>query len=280
MTDGLPPPRVEGMGVVFERTWLELREPADIEARDADLLEKAAALLDDPESVVLDLGCGTGATVRALSPLLRRPVRWRLVDNDPVLLSAAAAALSGEQVETVPLDIAQLKDLPLTGVSLVTASALFDLCSASFVGEFANHLAERRLGLYAALNYDGAIVWEPPHRCDTRMVELFNTHQRTDKGLGPALGSDAARVLASAFARLGYGVTIARSPWQLSGRSKTLQAALIEGVVTAVGELHVVEPSALRAWRRSRLGALSAGASCRVGHLDVLVNPPPSSSSV
>jgi SAM-dependent methyltransferase len=176
MADGLPPRRVEGMGAVFERTWLELREPADIEARDADLLERAAALLDEPGSVVLDLGCGTGATVRAVSPLLRRPVQWRLVDNDPILLSAAAAALSGERVETVSLDIAQLKDLPLTGVSLVTASALFDLCSASFVEEFAKYLAERKLDLYAALNYDGAIVWEPPHRCDTRMVELFSAH--------------------------------------------------------------------------------------------------------
>ena len=272
MTDGLPPPRVEGMGVVFERTWLELREPADIEARDADLLERAAALLDEPGSVVVDLGCGTGATVRAFSPLLRRPVQWRLVDNDPVLLLAAAAALSGEQVQTVPLNIAQLKDLPLTGVSLVTASALFDLCSASFVEEFANHLTDRKLGLYAALNYDGTVVWEPPHRYDAKMVELFNTHQRSDKGLGPALGSDAARVLASTFTRLGYTVTIASSPWHLSCSWKTLQAAFIEGVVTAVGELQVIQPSALRAWRRSRLAALFAGASCRVGHLDILAH--------
>jgi hypothetical protein len=157
-------------------------------------------------------------------------------------------------------------------VSLVTASALFDLCSASFVEEFAKYLAKRKLGLYAALNYVDAIVWEPPHRCDAKMVELFNAHQRTDKGLRPALGPDAARVLASTFTRLGFKVAMASSPWHLSGSSKTLQAAFIEGVARAVCELQVIEPSALRAWRRSRLEALSAGASCRVGHLDTLAH--------
>jgi SAM-dependent methyltransferase len=259
--------------VVFEKAWLELREPADIQARDAGLLERAAALLDQPDPIVVDLGCGTGATVRAISPLLRRPVRWRLIDNDPVLLLAAASARLGEQVETVPLDIAQLNDLPLTGASLVTASALFDLCSAPFVDKLANLLANRRLGLYAALNYDGTIVWQPPHRYDAKIVELFNSHQRSDKGLGRALGSDAARVLAATFTRLGYDVALANSPWHLSRNLQTLQAAFIDGIVTAVGELQAIEPSALQTWRRSRLEALLAGASCRVGHLDCLAQP-------
>lgn len=259
--------------MAFDRTWLELREPADIQARDADLLRRAAVLLDAPDSIVVDLGSGTGATVRAFSPLLRGPVQWRLVDHDPALLLAAAEALLGEQVETVLLDLTQLNDLPLTGASLVTASALFDLCSASFVDELANHLAMRQLGLYAALNYDGTIVWERPHRYDTTMVQLFNAHQRSNKGFGPALGSDAGRVLADIFARLGYDVTMANSPWYLSQSMRTLQAAFIEGVVTAVGELGQIELSALRTWRQSRLEAMAAGAACRVGHLDILVQP-------
>jgi hypothetical protein len=45
--------------------------------------------------------------------------------------------------------------------------------------------------------------------------------------------------------------------------------------MTAVGELNVIEPSELRAWRRSRLGALSAGALCQVGYADILVKLPP-----
>ncbi|HEX3983317.1 MAG TPA: hypothetical protein VHX12_06440 [Acidisoma sp.] len=259
--------------MAFDRRWLELREPADIQARDAVLLGKAADLLDAPESIVVDLGSGTGATVRAFSPLLRRPVRWRLVDHDPALLLAAVVALSGEQVETVLLDLTQLNDLPLAGASLVTASALFDLCSASFVKELANHLGKRQLGLYAALNYDGTIVWEQPHRYDMTMVQLFNAHQRSNKGFGPALGPDAGRVLADTFAHLGYHVTLANSPWHLSQSLRTLQAAFVEGIVTAVGGLRQIEPSALRAWRQSRLEAMAAGASCRVGHLDILVQP-------
>ncbi len=260
--------------MAFDRAWLDLREPADIQARSADLLGRSAALLDEADCVAVDLAAGTGATVRAFAPLLRRPVHWRLVDHDPALLLAAAATFAGQQVEMVQLDLAQLSALPLGGASLVTASAFFDLCSASFAEKLASHLAQLRLGLYVALTYDGTILWDAPHRYDKTMVELFNTHQQSNKGFGPAMGLDASRILTDTFVRLGYDVTIAYSPWRLSQGFRALQAAFIEGIVTAVDELQEIEPSALRMWRQARLELAAAGASCQVGHFDILAQPP------
>jgi SAM-dependent methyltransferase len=257
----------------FDATWLELREPADLRARDPGLLGEVAVALGVLGGVVVDLGCGTGATFRALSPRLLAPVHWRFVDNDRALLDAAMAPL-GEGAEAVRVDLAQLDELPLCGATFVTASALFDLCAASFIEALADRLAERRLGLYAALNYDGSIIWSPPHASDEAVVELFNRHQRSEKGMGQALGPEAGWILAETFAALGYDVIRADSAWRLREGMETLQAAFIEGVAAAVGETGAICARELGDWRVSRLAALETGASCRVGHLDVLAQPP------
>jgi SAM-dependent methyltransferase len=266
----------------FDTTWLDLREPADRRARDAGLLAKAAALLGQSGGVVVDLGCGTGATCRALSSLLPLPVVWRLVDHDPLLLDAATARLAqhlakqpNHRTETVRLDLAQLDGLPLEPATLITASALFDLCSAAFVDGLGTRLAQRGLGLYAALNYDGTIIWTPAHPLDAAVVQLFNRHQRSDKGLGLALGPEAAGALADTFTRLGYEVACADSPWELAREDEALQTSFVDGIVQAVAELDAIDPAALRAWHIWRLDAVADGATCHVGHLDILATPIP-----
>ena len=61
-------------------------------------------------ALALDLGCGTGATVRALAP--HAPAaRWRLVDRDPALLGIAAARCAPHA--TVRADLGDLDALPL-----------------------------------------------------------------------------------------------------------------------------------------------------------------------
>jgi SAM-dependent methyltransferase len=257
----------------FDATWLKLREPADLRARDPGLLGEVAAALGAMRGVVVDLGCGTGATFRALSPRLLAPVHWRFIDNDQALLDAAMESAGG-RAEAVRLDLVHLDELPLCDATFVTASALFDLCARPFIEALADRLAGRRVGLYAALNYDGSIIWSPRHGSDEAVVELFNRHQRSDKGMGQALGPEAVRVLADTFAALGYDVIRAASAWQLSEDMEPLQAAFIEGVATAVRETGGMAATELRDWRAFRLAALKTGASCRVGHLDVLARPP------
>jgi len=256
----------------FDPAWLALREPADIAARDAGLLAAAAAHLDASGGEVLDLGCGTGSTVRVLMPVIGRPVRWRLLDNDPVLLDEAIRRV-GESAQAIAIqaDLADVAALPIQGVGLVTASALLDLVSASWVERLAARLAQGRVGLYAALNYDGTLVWDDPHPLDGALLQAFNTHQTSDKGLGLALGPAATQVAGDCFRELGWKVATASSPWRLGSSDLALQRQLIAGIADAAVEAGVSQSAAAQ-WRDART-ARASRSGCIVGHDDLLVLP-------
>jgi SAM-dependent methyltransferase len=257
----------------FEERWLDLREPADVAARDAGLLAAAAAYLGaKPQALAVDLGCGTGSTLRALGPLVPG-LRWRLVDNDPALLAEAERRRpAGSAVETVLADLGDLDGLELAPARLATASALFDLASRDFVAGLAARLARGGIGLYAALSYDGTILFDEAHPQDQAVVAAFNAHQRGDKGLGPALGPDAGAVLAEELDRQGLDVRTASSPWRLGSEMAGLQARFVEGMATAVRETGIIPDAAITAWLDARRAAASSS-GCRVGHLDVLALP-------
>ncbi|MBB3935712.1 hypothetical protein [Aureimonas phyllosphaerae] len=255
----------------FDTTWLDLREPADHAARDAALLTAAREFLQagGPSPLAVDLGSGTGSTLRAFGSDDR--VRWRLVDHDPRLLEAAVSRLDGfPHVERMEADLARLDPVVLADARLVTASALFDLASEALVERIADLLSERRIGLYAALNYDGATRWEPSHDGDREMLAAFNAHQTTDKGLGRALGPEAADALRHAFERRGYEVRVAPSPWRLGPDQRALETALRDGFVAAVRETGRVDGAAIEVWQRDRI---DHPAACHVGHWDVLALP-------
>ncbi len=193
----------------FSADWLLLREPADHRARAPDLTEPLRRHLSAYHSVnVLDLGCGTGSNLRALTPALPAIQHWTLVDYDPALLDAARAATEAWQAEAALTDLtvdfrqadlrADLDALLEADVDLVTAAALFDLVSEDWIERFVAGLAARRLPLYTVLIYDGGMRWDPAHPADGAITAAFNAHQRLDKGFGAAAGPNAALSLADA----------------------------------------------------------------------------------
>lgn len=250
----------------FAADWLDLRAAADRAARDAGLRAEALAWLDAaPETLVVDLGSGTGALWRDFG---RPAARWRLVDNDPRLLRLAADRCPG--AETVVADLADLGAVPLSGARLVTASALLDLAAAPWLDALAARVAAEGAALYARLSYDGTMAWAPARPDDAAVVAAFNAHQRRDKGLGPALGPalgpEAAAHLAAALAGQGYTVRTAPSPWRLDRGDGVLVAALTEGVARAAAETGL---SGTEDWAQARRTARG----CVVGHVDVLALP-------
>jgi trans-aconitate methyltransferase len=63
--------------MTFSAQWLALREPYDQSARSGTVLNQvAAAFAGRPEISVVDLGCGTGSTVRSVGPRLPARQRW------------------------------------------------------------------------------------------------------------------------------------------------------------------------------------------------------------
>ena len=248
----------------FAADWLALREPADRAARDEALARRAAAAAG-PDPLIVDLGCGTGATWRALSPFLPEGARWRFVDKDPELLRRAVEAADVD-VEAIEADIDDLAVLPLDGATLVTASALLDLVSANWLDGLAQRID---MPFYAALSYCGTMRWTPSDPRDDAVTAFFNRHQRGDKGLGPALGPDAANYAAKVFADAGCEVYLADSPWRLGPGMAALQRELTDGIAAAAGEAGVDEAGAWGLHRRD----VAERTHCEIGHTDLLVLP-------
>ncbi|MBD8653391.1 class I SAM-dependent methyltransferase [Rhizobium sp. CFBP 13726] len=256
----------------FDTVWLDLREPADNAARDRDLRQAAieSVVVAGDGVRVVDLGCGTGSTVRALAPQ-SSSWHWRLVDNDPQLLEEAANRLGmSGRVECLQADLSQLGPELFTGSRLVTASALFDLVSAEFLERLLHLLRERDIGLYTALNYDGVCSWDIAHEADALVVEAFNAHQRRDKGFGPALGPTAEPVLSRLAEEAGFKVLTGQSPWHLAGDQAELQRQFISGLANAAAETGRLDESVLEDWRRMRL-EMASRSGCKVGHWDMLL---------
>lgn len=258
----------------FESDWLSLREPADRLARDPKLLAAAADHVASTPGSVVDLGCGTGSTFRALDPLLPAATAWTFVDDDQVLLARAHALQRPDDRERIrlhPADLAGLEDGLVETAALVTASALFDLVSRRFIEDFAAQMAGRGRALYAALTVDGRIAWDSPHPLDEEIVAAFSRDQQRDKGFGPGLGGDAAALLEAAFVDRGYAVQAAPSDWTLGVGDLALQDAFHAGLAAPA---RAGMDEEVRDWLRHREETARDGAGVRVGHRDMLAIPP------
>lgn len=263
----------------FSIDWLDLREGADERARDSALLQRVLHWLQQDNAVgkiplVVDLGAGTGSTLRALDGAGHTPLAWRLIDHDPTLLAEARRRHEAQtSVDTVVANLSDTARLPLWGARLVTASALFDLVSAEFLQTLAQILRiqsrQSPVGLYSALNYSGLTQWSPEHPLDELVLQSFNRDQRRDKGLGPALGPTAADMMQHTFTQAGFEVFSASSAWLLDGTDERLVSALIAGIAAAVTGSPGLDSRSLEDWVGFRQSHLTSG-TCRVGHTDLL----------
>lgn len=270
------PPRADSRPEGFSSAWLDLRESADQAARDNGLVARALVWLDhhaDGAPRIVDLGAGTGSTLRAFVRQRNTSCLWRLVDHDAGLLDEARRRhghLPGFECSLA--ELGNVAALPLGDAKLVTASALFDLVSRPLVEELAARVCKLRAGFYAALNYNGLTQWNPPHAMDAAVLAAFNRDQTRDKGTGPALGPDAADCLGLVFTALGYVVIKADSPWVLGPPQQALVTALIRGIAAAVADGYGLDADALQEWEAFRLSMAATG-SCHVGHTDILALP-------
>ena len=262
----------------FSAAWLDLREPYDLRARNPAVLSAlAAAVADRPSIAIVDIACGTGATLRAISSRLPRWQSWRVVDNDLDLLARAAASESAARrdVAAVAIDIARDLEAALSEpLDLVTASALLDLVSANWLALLAREIARRGLWIYAALTYDGRIAFEPADRFDDEIVSAVNRHQRLDKGFGPALGPTAALEALASFKALGYVVAEGKSDWTFGPPDCAIQVELIGGWAAAARESGDLATADIDGWLARRRELISAGrSSSSVGHVDFFARP-------
>lgn len=262
----------------FSADWLALREPHDLRARNLAVIEAVIAALKDVRQIrMVDLACGTGSTLRALGPRLAAQQNWRLCDNDLGLLARASSAPlpAGITVTTVPLDLNRDLEAVLDGpVDLITASALLDLVSESWLERLAVEIAARSIPIYAALSYDGRIELDPADPSDAAIVAAVNAHQHTDKGFGPALGPAAASFAIARFKSLGYSVVHGVSDWVIGADDREFQIEILAGWASAAREIGELSLADTAGWLTRRREAVAGGrSSIRVGHIDFFAMP-------
>jgi len=276
----------------FSASWLALREPVDHRSRDASLLKLLAQRLDGRSPMrVLDLGCGTGSNLRATAPRLGDAQEWTLVDYDPALLEEAALALTNwaDEAQAIGDQLVLIKDGKNIGVrfriadldrelgdvlsgkpDLVTASALFDLISESWMKTFAAALKISGALFYTVLTYDGRDEFLPEHPLDHAVIAAFAKHQTRDKGFGPAAGPRAAAALVRILRAEEFTVDTADSPWVMNADDQPLVSQLLDGVAGAVRETGALSETQLSDWLAFRQKAAS-GKQARIttGHTDI-----------
>ena len=262
----------------FDAAWLALRQGADHSARSRTLVH--ALRLEGRRrgwSRLVDLGAGTGSNLRYISSRVPWAKDWVLVDHDDDLLSMVRAPTHTVRVRTVTgdLDVEGLAEVDEADV--VTASALLDLVSESWLTSLRDRCAATGKAAYFALSYDGTVEWHgrSSDEMDALVADAVNEHQRRDKGTGVALGPTATEVARRLFEEAGYGVMVAPSPWTLRApRDVPLVAALIAGWVEAAAEVRPGDADAIQVWGEAAVRRVrDEGAVVHVGHFDMLALP-------
>ena len=268
------------MGESLSR-WLALREPADFAARSESLTRLIIERLGAAHPLhALDVGSGTGSNIRYLAPRFHVAQDWMAIDKAPELLVEAAercvSAAPGVRIDTRQLDLGESLPSDLFDTRrLVTASALLDLVSASWLENIARECRRVKACALFALTYNGWNECEPRDPDDERVFALFNHHQLNDKGLGgPAAGPRATDVAREAFTRAGFDVRIEPSNWHLAPEAREFQTQLIDGWASAAAEISPREHAMIESWKQRRLGHVNAGRSIVVvGHYDLAALP-------
>jgi SAM-dependent methyltransferase len=263
----------------FSAEWLILREPYDMAARNPVVLKAAIdAFAQKPVLRILDLGCGSGSTLRTIAPRLNAKQDWRLVDYDAALLARAnesAAALNIKASATRADLNREIESVLVEPADLVTMSALLDLVSDEWLERFVNCVADRGLHVYAALSYDGLIEMSPWHALDESIIEAVNLHQRSGKSFGPALGPSAGAAAMEKLMRRGFFVHQGPADWKASEWDVAFQIEIVRGWVGAARETGAMSTQDIEDWLAFRQQHISAGcASLRVGHADFFAVPP------
>ena len=283
----LPPPDP----TAFDSEWLALREPADQQARNRPLLAELLAWAEReyccpdtasghhaPPLLVVDLGTGTGANARYMVPAMTVPQRWVLLDQDEHLLALAREHLLHLDVpletHACHLSADRLVHQIPDGTRLVTASALIDLMSAGWLDALAGAASRNGAGVFIVLSYAGHFELSPAHSDDAWIRQTVNDHQHRDKGTGAAMGPAATGYLKKQLEALGYQVSVAPSPWQLTPEHNALQRALLEGWQEAVTEQSPDDRERADRWFRLRFKqACAQQLSIRVDHEDLFAWP-------
>ena len=272
-----------------EPDWLDLRRPADDEARQESLhlLDDAVVRLrDGTESnskslLAIDIGAGTGNSALWFDAALRArlpdwQINWILLDSDQASLGLAATALPHARTICAPIDALPTLSTELLTTSefqgsklLLTCSALLDVLTETDLTAVVRSLTDHNgLGLFQ-LSIVGGWELDPPHPHDAGIDAAFTAHQHRDG----RLGHHAPERLISLARRHGLTALDGPSPWRLAAPDdRTFLSRFLSERLEAACEEDPALAAAARDWWSQRQAQLDSGLRVRVDHLGVLID--------
>ncbi|OYW55156.1 MAG: hypothetical protein B7Y80_09935 [Hyphomicrobium sp. 32-62-53] len=241
--------------MLFRTTDLQLlKEAADKRSKNSDVSDAVSGWFEGRASLdVLDLHAGTGATLRALAPLLAPDQAWTLYARDAAeealardhltrWAPAAQATEDGLFIDRQGQKIAvrfKLHDVVAAGgklaepaPSLVVIDDDLMRYSAIAIRMLVAILADRRSVMHARLIYDGRLKLMPHHAADGAFTAALHRRFMRDSGHGEAMGPQAANELSEQLRLSDYSVIEGPSHMHL----RAAEAPLIRAVQKELAE--------------------------------------------
>jgi hypothetical protein len=241
--------------MLFQTPELQLmKEASDKRAKNSDVSDAVSGWFEGRTSLdVLDLHAGTGATLRALAPILADDQAWTLYARDAAeevlardhltrWAPAARVTEDGLLIERQGQKIAvrfKLHDVVAAGgapAEPVPALVVIDddlmRYPAAVIRKLVGFLADRRAAMHARLVYDGRLKLQPHHAADGAFTAALHRRFMRDAGHGEAMGPMAANELGEQLRLSDYSVIEGPSPLHL----RAAEAPLIRAVQKELAE--------------------------------------------
>ena len=241
--------------MLFHSTELILlKEAADMRAKNSDVSDALSGWFEGRPSLdVLDLHAGTGATLRALAPILAPDQAWTLYARD-----ASEESLARDHLTRWAPDARTTEDglsIQRQGHRIAVRFKRHDVVAAGGAlaepppdlvvidGDLMRYprdvirrlvaiLAGRRSVMHARLVYDGRLKLQPHHAADGAFTAALHRRFMRDDGHGEATGPLSASELAEQLRLSDYSVIEGPSPLHL----RAAEAPLIRAVQKELAE--------------------------------------------
>ena len=134
--------------------------------------------------------------------------------------------------------------------------------------------AALRTPFYASMTVDGRDTWLPRHPADLAVRTAFRADQRRDKGLGPALGNEAADIALRLLAAKRFQTCASISDWRIGRHASDLASRFVQMTARPARQAMPAQTRKFAEWTGARLHqAMGARLAIRIGHRDILAFP-------
>ncbi len=283
----------------FSKSWINMRIDYDNTSRSDILVNYLKKHKQKSSLSLIDFCCGSGSFfIWALEKEILCQ-NCLLIDNDINLLKSVKSNLRSYfkdiykiESNTNNLDLRIKKfDKPYASVviekydcdkyekiintfHIISYSAALDLMSKKSINLALKRVNDNNI-LYFSLCFNGQVKWTPSNTFDKYILSHFNTHQRTDKGVGLALGSKSIEYIRKQASRFNYKIIMKDAPWVINNifqKDIIFMKRYVLDIKKSLFHMDGIDKDILRQWYEEKIKDIeNKKIRLCVGHKDILI---------